>query len=259
MATRNGEGANLMQTTERSITIIFSRVVYTLIAINILVFAADSIFRGGLSNVLALHFPQNENYVIWQYLSHMFMHGSLTHLLFNMFALLMFGTALENIFGKTRFIIFYFACGIGAAVIYNVINSYQFNEIYSILSASGLNNTDIISMIQQSSYPPKVLSEEQAREILSLYHVPMVGASGAIYGILVAYAIYFPNKKLLFIFVPFPIAAKYFVPALIAVDLFSGVTGFSLFGGGVAHFAHVGGAIIGLLLMTIWRKEFLES
>jgi len=247
-----------MQAEEQSGFKLFSNVVHILIAINVVVFAIDVKYPGGLSDALALHFPQNEHYQIWQYASHMFMHGNLSHLLFNMFALWMFGSALEKVFGKTRFLIFYFACGIGAAAIYTMINTYQFNQVYSVLTDSGLINADIISMIKQNSYPPTVLSEEQAREMLMLYHVPMVGASGAIYGILVAFAIYFPNNKLMLIFLPYPIAAKYFVPVLIGIDLFSGVTGFSLFGGGVAHFAHVGGAIIGFLLLLIWRKEFTD-
>lgn len=245
-----------MQDEEQSGFQLFSKVVNILIAINVIIFVVDFKFPGGLSDALALHFPQNEHYQVWQYASHMFMHGNLSHLLFNMFALWMFGSALERVFGKTRFLIFYFACGIGAAAIYTMINTYQFNQVYSVLTDSGLINADIIAMINQNSYPPTVLSEEQAREMLMLYHVPMVGASGAIYGVLVAFAIYFPNNKLMLIFLPYPIAAKYFVPVLIGIDLFSGVTGFSLFGGGVAHFAHVGGAIIGFLLLFIWRKEF---
>jgi membrane associated rhomboid family serine protease len=189
----------------------------------------------------------------------MFMHGNMTHILFNMFALWMFGTQLEGVLGKSRFTLFYFACGIGAALIYTAINKYQFNEVYSLLANSGLNSSDINSMIQQQVYPPKILTAEQAGTMLNIYHAPMVGASGAIYGVLVAYACYFPNAKLMLIFIPYPIAAKYFVPALIALDLFSGVTGFSLFGGGVAHFAHVGGAIIGFLLMLFWRSQLKKD
>lgn len=239
---------------------LFTRVVNILIAINIVIFIGSSGNLGspdnfgGLNNLLALHFPQNENYQIWQYVSHMFMHGSLPHLLFNMFALWMFGTQLEQVLGKSRFLLFYFACGIGAALIYNAVNHYQFNEVYSILINAGVNSAEIHDMIQQQVYPPKILSAEQAGTLLNIYHAPMVGASGAIYGVLVAYALTFPNAKLMLLFIPYPIAAKYFVPVLIGIDLFSGVTGFSLFGGGVAHFAHVGGAIIGFILMIVWRK-----
>ena len=238
---------------------IFTRVVYMLIAINIIVFGIDNFLGNGLLDSLALYFPKNEHYGVWQYVSHMFMHGGIAHLLFNMYALWMFGTALEGVLGKSRFLIYYFACGIGAGVIYTLVNNFQFNDVYNLLKDSGLLNSDIIAMLQKNSYPPSVLSAEQAREILSIYHVPMVGASGAIYGILVAFAIFFPNNKLMIIFIPYPVAAKFFVPALIALDLFSGVTGFSLFGGGVAHFAHVGGALIGFLLLFIWRDEFTKK
>ena len=233
----------------------FKSAVNILIAINVLMFFVNSSYPGGLNDAFALHFPQNEKFAAWQFISHMFMHASLMHLLFNMYALWMFGTQLEKVWGKSRFLLFYFACGIGAAAIFSAINSFQFNEIYSLLADTGLSNFDINAMIQQRSYPPAVLTAEQAREIMSIYYVPMVGASGAIYGILVAYAFIFPNNTLMLIFLPFPIKAKYFVPALIALDLFSGVTGISLFGGGVAHFAHVGGAIIGFLFMIYWRKK----
>ena len=235
---------------------IFKRAVNILIAINVVMFFIDQQVRGGLVDTLALHFPQNDNYAIWQYVSHMFMHGSIMHLAFNMYALWMFGTALENVLGKVRFLIFYFACGIGAAAIYTAVNYFQFNQIYSVLTDAGLLNSDIMQMIQQRSYNPSLISGEQASEIVGIFHVPMVGASGAIYGVLVAYALFFPNNKLMLMFLPFPVAAKYFVPVLIGIDLFSGVTGFSLFGGGVAYFAHVGGAIAGFLLLLIWRKEF---
>ncbi len=228
--------------------------VTALIAINILIFFASNSVDS-LNTLLALYFPENNNFAPWQFVSHIFMHAGLTHLLFNMFALWMFGTQLETIWGGKRFLIFYFACGIGAALIYTAVNYYQFNSVYALLSQTGLNSFDIQSMIDERSYPPKILSEEQAIQLIGTFHTPMVGASGAIYGVLVAYAFNFPNNKLILLFLPYPIAAKYFVPALIGLDLFSGVTGFSIFGGGVAHFAHVGGAIIGFLLMIYWRKK----
>ena len=227
--------------------------VIVLIAINILVFFASNSIE--LTSLLALYFPENDKFAFWQFVSHIFMHADLMHLLFNMFALWMFGTQLEAIWGGKRFLIFYFVCGIGAALIYTVTNYYQFNNIYSILKETGLSAFDIQSMIDRSVYPTDVLTEDQARDLIGTFNSPMVGASGAIYGILVAYAFNFPNNKLLLLFFPYPIAAKYFVPALIGIDLFSGVTGFSIFGGGVAHFAHVGGAIIGLLMMFYWRRK----
>lgn len=235
---------------------VLARAVNIIIAVNLLMFFVDSQTQGGLDNLLALHFPENDHYKLWQYVSHMFMHGSLMHLAFNMFALWMFGSALESVLGKIRFFIFYFVSGIGAAVIYNLVNAYQFDQIYTLLADSGLHNGDIMQMVKQFRSPPSMLNEEQVTQLFKTFHAPMVGASGAIYGVLVAFALFFPNSKMILFFIPYPIAAKYFIPVLIGIDLFSGITGFSLLGGGVAHFAHVGGAIIGFLLILIWRKEF---
>ena len=231
--------------------------VTALIIINILVFIASNL-NDGLNQSLALYFPDNENFRPWQFISHMFMHANLTHILFNMFALWSFGSPLEKVWGGKRFVIFYFACGLGAAFIYTAVNYYQFNHVYALLSESGLSSFDIQSMIDKGTYPPNIISEEQARQLIGTFNTPMVGASGAIYGVLVAYALTYPNNKLMLLFLPFPVAAKYFVPVLIGMDLFSGVTGFSIFGGGVAHFAHVGGAIIGFLLMHYWNKKLAK-
>jgi len=142
-----------------------ARAVNILIAINVLIFFIDSQTRSGLDNLFALHFAQNDHYEIWQYVTHMFMHGNLMHLGFNMFALWMFGGALESVLGKFRFFIFYFASGIGAAVIYNLINYYQFDQIYNLLAESGIHSSEITQMIKQYSYPPSVLNEEQASKL----------------------------------------------------------------------------------------------
>ncbi|EDY84140.1 peptidase, S54 (rhomboid) family [Verrucomicrobiia bacterium DG1235] len=208
-------------------------------------------------NLFALHYPQNDKFQIWQFVSHMFMHGSPTHILFNMFGVYTFGIHLERMWGTKRFLIFYFISGIGAATIYTGINIYEFGNYYSYLTTNGVSIDKIQSLLDsstpQSSFLYLLKAEEQW-DFLSLYHSPMVGASGALYGILVAFAMLFPTAKLYLLFLPMPIAAKYLVPALLLFDLFSGVTGFSLFGGGIAHFAHIGGAVIGFSLMTYWRK-----
>ncbi len=232
-------------------------IVITLIVINVLFFFTSTSVSN-LTNLLALYFPLNPNFSPWQFVSHMFMHGGVVHLLFNMLALWMFGAYLENIWGEKRFLIFYLTCGVGAAVIYTAMNYYQFNQVYYVLRDTGLSAFDIQSMIAKSEYPSNILSESQAMKLIGIFNTPMVGASGAIYGILVAFAFKFPNHKLILIFLPYPIAAKYFVPALISLDLFSGVTGFSIFGSGIAYFAHVGGAIIGFLMMIYWRKKLKQ-
>ena len=218
---------------------------------------------------LALYFPQHPDFKPWQFISNMFMHGGFTHILFNMYALWAFGTPLALIWGKNKFLAFYFLSGIGAGVIYILVNYFQFNMIYNEVLAQGispnqiqdlfeLSRQEMSSLLNTTNYTRSVFAgvpRERLMDLYTLYSVPAVGASGAIYGVLVAFGVLFPNSKLMLIFFPFPIAAKYFIPVLIAIDLFSGVTGFSIFGSGIAHFGHVGGALIGFLLMLYFRKH----
>ena len=218
---------------------------------------------------LALYFPQHPNFEAWQPISNMFMHGGFTHILFNMYALWAFGTPLALMWGKHKFLAFYFLSGIGASIIYTLVNYFQFNMAYDEVLAHGispaqiqdlfeLSRQEMASFINSTGYARSAFAEvsrERLVDLYTLYSVPAVGASGAIYGVLVAFGVLFPNAKLMLIFFPFPIAAKYFIPVLIAIDLFSGVTGFSIFGSGIAHFGHVGGALIGFLLMLYFRKH----
>ena len=211
-----------------------------------------------MHETFALYFPKQENFRIWQFVSNIFMHGSFVHIFFNMYALWAFGSPLEQMWGKNKFLLFFFLSGIGAAVIYTLVNYFKFNNLYNELVRAGMDAGDINTFLDtcKDSLPSlQGLSEEDLREFCNLFNTPVVGASGAIYGVLVAFGILFPNAKLFLIFLPIPIAAKYFIPVLIGLDLFSGVTGFSIFGGGIAHFGHVGGAIIGFLLMMYWRRK----
>ena len=229
-----------------------------LIILNALFFAASSLLGVDLNNFLALYFPENENFGIWQFVSHMFMHGGFMHILFNMYALWAFGSPLEQMWGRNKFIFFYFSAGLGAGLIYTAVNYFQFNSIHNDLINIGLRTSDIQSLLTSGKYNSDILSqipEQKLMEIYQIYNTPAVGASGAIYGVLVAFGMTFPNAKLALIFLPVPISAKYFIPVLIALDLFSGVTGFSIFGGGIAHFAHVGGAIIGFIIMWYWKTN----
>lgn len=226
----------------------------------------------------ALFFPMNDHFQVWQFASSLFMHGGLLHLFFNMFALYSFGTILETLWGTRKFIAFYFIVGIGAGLIYLGVNYYQFNNVYSELIELGLkpieiqHRLDAINLLfdrnlQPSNYQRFLddgshllkigdqISEKNISILFRNYSTPVVGASGAIYGILVAFGMMFPNAKLALLFIPVPIAAKYFIPALLLFDLFSGVTGFSVFGGNIGHFAHIGGAIIGFLLMLYWKPN----
>ena len=195
--------------------------------------------------------------MLHQYVTHMFMHGSFAHILFNMYGLWAFGTPLEQMWGKKKFIFFYFSAGLGAGIIYTLVNYYQFNNIYELFVNAGLNPSEILSILKSGTTNDArvvtAISQEQFNDITSLYNTPAVGASGAIYGVLVAFGLYFKDAKLALIFFPVPIAAKYFIPVMILGDLFFGMTKYSV--GNVAHFAHIGGALIGFLIAWYWKKN----
>lgn len=227
-----------------------------LIIINIVFFIITFVLKLSFSDSLALYFPENEKFGFWQYLSHMFIHGSPMHIIFNMYGLWAFGTPLEQIWGRNKFLFFYFSAGLGAGVIYTLANYYQFNSILSQLSSLGLSELDIQNLLNTGSYNSSILesiSERKLSEFYATYHTPAVGASGAVYGVLVAFGMTFPNSKLALIFFPVPIAAKYFIPVIILSDIFFGVTNYSV--GNIAHFAHIGGALIGLIIMLTWKKN----
>lgn len=222
-----------------------------------------------LYNTFALYFPLNQNFGPWQLFTHMFMHGnppisntellfqvvnlSTAHIVFNMLALFSFGSILEQIWGTKKFLIFYLAAGLGAGAIHTLVNQLQFHELYQELIKHGLPE-DYLSYFLYSEISLAGVSEETTLQIQRIFFAPTVGASGAIYGILVAFGITYPNAKLSVMFIPVPIAAKFLIPAILTLDLFSGVTGFSLLGGGIAHFAHIGGALIGFILMLAFNK-----
>ena len=228
-----------------------------LIIINIIIFVAPQLLKLDLTNILALHFPKNENFGFWQYVTHIFMHGSFAHILFNMYGLWAFGTPLEQMWGRNKFLFFYFSAGIGAGLIYSMVNYYQFINYYEVLIGNGLKPNDIYRILNTGTYTDYVdmitLSKENLTEFYSLFHNPAVGASGAVYGVLVAFGMYFKEAKLALIFFPVPIAAKYFIPLILMGDLFFGVTKYSV--GNIAHFAHIGGAIIGFILAYYWKNN----
>lgn len=228
-----------------------------LIIINVIVFIAPQLLQSDFTNILALHFPKNEHFGFWQYVTHMFMHGGFAHILFNMYGLWAFGTPLEQMWGKNKFIFFYFSSGIGAGLIYTLVNYYQFNSIFELFIQAGLTDNEVITILKEGSTDDLrvlgAISQQQFNEIFALYNTPAVGASGAVYGVLVAFGMYFKDAKLALIFFPVPIAAKYFIPVMILGDLFFGVTKYSV--GNVAHFAHIGGALIGFIIVYYWKKN----
>ncbi len=211
-----------------------------------------------LDVLLALHFPYQADFHIWQFFSHMFMHGNITHILFNMFGVFTFGSLLEEVWGTKRFIVFYLIAGLGAGLIYTGLNVYHFGTYIDQLAAFNVSaesiHTFLVTRIPSSDLTSH-LSIDELVNFYRIYNGSMLGASGALYGILVAFAVLFPNAKVMLIFLPVPVKAKYFVPAIIFFDLFSELTGFTIFGGGIAHTAHIGGALIGFILMMYWKKD----
>jgi len=228
-----------------------------LVAINVGVyFLVQALFAETRSG-FELYFWQHPDFQIWQPLSSMFLHGGLSHLAFNMLALWSFGRVLERAWGNQRFLIFYLACGLGAAVIALLVNQFEFQYLTNQLIEAGIATRDIETLLasgQFSEATQTAAGRDALEQFYFLYHTPMVGASGAIYGILVAFALLFPNFKIMLIFLPVPIPAKFFVPVLLLIDLTAGITGISIFGQNIAHFAHLGGALIGFLLVMFWLK-----
>lgn len=234
-------------------------VVKQLLIINVIFFIGSQLIpHEEAYRYLSLYFIENPNFKVWQPISHMFMHGNIMHIFFNMFALYSFGSALEHFWGGKKFLFFYVSCGLGSALLHSGVNYFEFKHYYDILVEGGLSKSEIYAFLNSGtlSYNSALIQKADLQSILEAYNTPAVGASGAIYGLLVAFAFMFPNAELMMLFVPIPIKAKYFVPGVLLLDLFSGVTGISLFGGGnIAHFAHIGGAIIGFLMMWYWKKN----
>ena len=243
-----------------------SKTVLHLIIINTIVLILTFLNERGLflphMNILdsfTLHYFENPNFHWWQYISYMFMHGDFMHLFFNMYALWAFGTPLENIWGRNKFLFFYFSCGVGAALLNTGVNYFYIHQTLNDLSGMGVTITDLTNTINTGSYPTiwtDYASREDINNLASTFLSTTVGASGAIYGILVAFGMFFPDAKLMLFFVPYPIAARYFIPIIVALDLIMGLVGnVTIFGGNIAHFAHVGGALIGFLIMLYWKKN----
>jgi membrane associated rhomboid family serine protease len=230
-----------------------------LIIINILFFVGTLIIKEPAYEFLALHFPESMAFQYWQPLTHMFMHGGFMHILFNMFALYSFGTALESIWGSKKFLFFYISCGLGAALVHTAVNFYYYQDGLNTLMQQGFSKSEIVAVLNGKNNQDIIglLNGNDFKNFVSAYFGTAVGASGAIYGTIVAFAFMFPNAELALMFIPIPIKAKYFVPGVVCIDLYLGINGGeSIFGGtGVAHFAHVGGALFGFIIMWFWKKN----
>lgn len=240
-----------------------SYIVKQLLIVNILFFVA-TLFVPVATNYLALFYFETSAFKPWQPLTHLFMHGGWMHLVFNMFALYSFGTTLEYIWGGKKFLIFYILCGLGASVLHTLVSYYNFHQGLDVLQLNGFSKQQVIDVLENGMYVPswlEFISKEQFVEMMQSYTVPVVGASGAIYGLLVAFAYMFPNAELSLMFLPIPVKAKYFVPVILGLDLYLGFSGKALFGTatGIAHFAHIGGALVGFLLMIFWKKNQFKA
>jgi len=227
-------------------------VVKNLIIINVIMLLATYVLnmRGiDLAKLLGLHYFASPEFRPYQLITHMFMHGGFMHLLFNMFALWMFGRVLENVWGPKRFFIFYFVTGLGAAVFYTFVNFIEFQYFASKLTPETVqdiiaNGAEILKQGQNYT--------GQAGKLNMLLNIPTVGASGAVFGILLGFGMLFPNTELMLLFPPIPIKAKYFVAGYGAIELFSGLTNS---GGNIAHFAHLGGMLFGFFMIKYWNRN----
>lgn len=236
-----------------------------LLIINIIVFIGTFLLgnKDLFYGLLALYYPLSSNFMPWQVFTHMFMHGGFQHLLFNMFALWMFGTAVERVFGQRKFLIFYVSSGLGAVALTFLVYYIQVYPMISELKALGFSFDFIREVSSLNIISDQMFKGESFRMLFDLNvksNGSMVGASGAIMGILVAFGMLNPNAELMMLFLPIPIKAKYFIPGIIALDLFSAFTGVSIFSpSNTAYIAHIGGAVTGFLLMYFWKKNQFDK
>jgi membrane associated rhomboid family serine protease len=208
-----------------------------LLVINILAFMATWVLKNSgvdLNALLGLHFFKASDFRVYQFVTYMFLHGGFTHILFNMFALWMFGSVIERVWGPKKFLFYYIVCGVGAGIVQEMVQYgsyvYQGLAAYQYVNMGG-------TQISMDSY-------------INLWTT--IGASGAVYGILLAFGMIFPNERLFIIPFPFPIKAKWLIVGYIAIELFSAMSGP---GDGVAHMAHLGGMLFGFLLIRYWQKH----
>ncbi|QIA09904.1 rhomboid family intramembrane serine protease [Draconibacterium halophilum] len=230
-------------------------VVKNLILANVVVFLITIVLKQtgtDLYPILGLHFPLSEKFRLHQFFTYMFMHSSsgIGHIFFNMFALYMFGRVLEGVWGSKRFLTFYLVTGIGAAVLHMVVAYFEYRSLIGKLSP------DQIAYVKEVGYQiwseGKNFSDPLSGKLNAILNTPTVGASGAVFGILLGFGMLFPNTQLMLLFPPIPIKAKYFVIGYGALELFFGVSGIQ---GSVAHFAHLGGMLFGYFMIKYWNKN----
>jgi membrane associated rhomboid family serine protease len=233
-------------------------VVKNLLIINGLFFLAtislQSGFKIDLNTSWGLYYIGSEQFRPFQFLTYMFLHGDITHLFFNMFAFWMFGNAIENYWGPKRFLIYYFATGIGAAIVQMLVSYIRYSLVKDSIPEEALN--DIIYNGYGYLQEHKNFVDPVLAKVNLIFNAPTVGASGSVFGILLAFGMLFPNA-LIYLYFAIPIRAKWLVIGYGALELWSGLAASP--GDNVAHFAHLGGMIFGFILIKIWKKKDINN
>lgn len=232
-----------------------------LLILNVIFYIGSFIIGDLATKLFALYYFENPNFQYWQPITHMFMHdpSSIFHILFNMYALWAFGSPLEMRWGQKKFLFFYFSAGLGAAIIHTGVNYFQIHSAMDALVSAGMSQEQVMDLLNTGSYNTAILdyvSQDTIQGLYNSYNGVALGASGAVYGILVAFGIMFPNIELMLIFLPIPIKAKYFIPGIILLDLIFGITGTPT---GIAHWAHIGGALFGFIMAWYWKKNSFDN
>lgn len=226
-----------------------------IIIINIAVFIVAYFLGDIATEYLAAFYPFSPFFHSWQIITHMFMHGSIMHILFNMLTLYSFGPILEQALGEKKYLILYFLSGLGAFFLFNLWNFVEVQQLVNELQQLGFNVNAYFSgaNVRFSGDAASVLKQKELLEsVQKMMGTPMVGASGAIFGVIAAFATLYPDSKIMMMFIPIPIKVKYLMPIVIVVSIYLGVSGN---GGGIAHLAHVGGALVGWILARLWKKH----
>ncbi len=221
-----------------------------LLIINVILFLACQAFPA-LDLPLTGYYFQSENFKIWQVISHMFMHGGVTHLFMNMFALYMFGSVLEKYWGAAKFLNYYILCGLGAFGLHQFITYLEVQKLISALPtnlAAEVFNNGYDALLQGKNY-----SNTDAANLNLLLNVGLVGASGCVFGLLLAFGMMFPNTELMMMFLPIPIKAKWFVLGYGVIEFLQAFANRE--GDNVAHFAHLGGMLFGYIILKIWQTR----
>ena len=231
-------------------------VVKNLLIINVIFYVATLFFQNqgiDLSDILGAHYFNSPKFGIWQPITYMFMHGNVQHIFLNMFSLFMFGPILENHWGPKRFINFYLLTGLGAVALQLGVQAYEVYHITGSVFNSGITDMELVNQGIQANISIPGLSEEEKNTLLGIYGFPMVGASGAVFGLLVAFGMLYPNTELYIMLIPIPIKAKFIIPIYILAELFLGVA--RIPGDSIAHYAHLGGALLGFILVKLWKDK----